>query len=62
METPRGVAYFHSGDAIGYYANMLYFPVDGTTVVYAVNSNYGRIDHAVSTKNAMEKIILVTKK
>ena len=62
METPRGIAYFHSGDAIGYYANMLYFPVDGTTVVYAVNSNYGRIDHAVSTKNAMEKIILVTKK
>lgn len=62
METPRGVAYFHSGDAIGYYANMLYFPEDGTTVVYAVNSNYGKIDHAVSTKNAMEKIILATKK
>ena len=62
METPRGVAYFHSGDAIGYYANMLYFPADGTTVVYAVNSNYGKIDQAVSTKNAMEKIILVTKK
>lgn len=62
METPRGVAYFHSGDAIGYYANMMYFPEDGTTVVYAVNSNYGKIDQAVSTKEAMEKIILVAKK
>lgn len=61
METPRGVAYFHSGDAIGYYANMLYFPEDGTTLVYAVNSNYGKIDQAVSTKAAMEKIMLATK-
>ncbi len=34
----------HSGDAIGYYANMLYFPSDSTTIVYAVNSNYGKID------------------
>lgn len=60
METPRGVAYFHSGDAIGYYANMLYFPEDGTTLAYAVNSNYGKIDQAVSTKAAMEKIMLAT--
>jgi len=57
IETPYGIAYMHSGDAIGYYANMLYFPSDGTTIVYAVNSNYGKIDQFVSTKKAMEKII-----
>lgn len=51
----------HSGDAVGYYANMIYFPEDSTTVVYAVNSNYGKIDQFVSTKSAMEKIILATK-
>jgi D-alanyl-D-alanine carboxypeptidase len=61
IETPDGIAYMHSGDAIGYYANMLYFPDDGTTVVYAVNSNYGKIDQFVSTKEAMEKIISITK-
>lgn len=61
METPKGTAYMHSGDAIGYYANMLYFPDDSTTVVYAVNSNYGKIDQFVSTRSAMEKIINVTK-
>lgn len=59
--TPKGVAYMHSGDAIGYYANMFYFPYDETTVVYAVNSNYGKIDQFVSTKEAMEKIISVIK-
>jgi D-alanyl-D-alanine carboxypeptidase len=60
IETPYGIAYMHSGDAIGYYANMLYFPGDGTTVVYAVNSNYGKIDRLVSTKEAIEKIISIT--
>ncbi|MBP8239045.1 MAG: beta-lactamase family protein [Saprospiraceae bacterium] len=57
IETPQGIAYMHSGDAIGYYANMMYFPDDGTTIVYAVNSNYGKIDPLVSTKDAMENII-----
>lgn len=61
IETPHGIAYMHSGDAIGYYANMLYFPSDSTTIVYAVNSNYGKIDQFVSTKEAMEKIISVAK-
>ena len=61
MTTPAGVCYFHSGDAIGYYANMIYFPDDGTTIVYAVNSNYGKIDKYVSTKTAIEKIISVLK-
>jgi D-alanyl-D-alanine carboxypeptidase len=57
IETDKGIAYMHSGDAVGYYANMLYFPSDSTTIVYAVNSNYGKIDQFVSTKEAMEKII-----
>jgi len=61
IETDKGTAYMHSGDAVGYYANMLYFPDDNTTVVYAVNSNYGKIDQYVSTKEAMEKIINETK-
>jgi len=61
IETDKGIAYMHSGDAIGYYANMLYFPSDSTVIVYAVNSNYGKIDQFVSTKEAMEKIINKTK-
>lgn len=61
IETPYGTAYMHSGDAIGYYANMLYFPTDGTTVVYAVNSNYGKIDGFVSTKTAMDNILTVVR-
>ena len=56
-----GECYFHSGDAIGYYANMMYFPEDSTTVVYAVNSNYGKIDAFVSTKDAITNILNVTK-
>lgn len=61
IDTDKGIAYMHSGDAVGYYANMLYFPDDSTTIVYAVNSNYGKIDQFVSTKEAMEKIINETK-
>jgi D-alanyl-D-alanine carboxypeptidase len=61
IETPEGIAYMHSGDAIGYYANMLYFPDDSTTLVYAVNSNYGKIDQYVSAQEAMEHIISVIK-
>lgn len=61
IETPQGIAYMHSGDAIGYYANMIYFPADSTTIVYAVNSNYGKIDQFVSTKTAIENIFNETK-
>lgn len=61
IETDKGIAYTHSGDAIGYYANMLYFPADTTTIVYAVNSNYGKIDRFISTKEAMQQIINITK-
>ena len=56
METPWGDAYFHSGDAIGYYACMAYFPERETTICWAVNGNYGKIDEFTSTKSAMEKI------
>lgn len=62
IETPKGVAYTHSGDAIGYYANMLYFPDDSTTIVYATNSNYGKMDQFISSKEAIEKIISETKR
>ena len=61
IETPQGIAYMHSGDAIGYYANMLYFPDDSTTIVYAVNSNYGKIDQFVSTQSAIENILETVK-
>lgn len=61
MQTAWGTCYFHSGDAIGYYANMLYFPEDSTTIVYAVNSNYGKLDALVSTKDAMDRVIGVVK-
>ncbi len=57
IETPQGIAYMHSGDAIGYYANMIYFPDDSTTIVYAVNSNYGKIDQFVSTQSAIDHIL-----
>ncbi|MBK7651181.1 MAG: beta-lactamase family protein [Flammeovirgaceae bacterium] len=56
METEWGDAYFHSGDAIGYYACMAYFPESETTICWAVNGNYGKIDEFTSTKSAMEKI------
>lgn len=61
IQTDKGIAYMHSGDAVGYYANMLFFPSDKTTIVYAVNSNYGKIDQFISTKQALEKIIDVVK-
>jgi D-alanyl-D-alanine carboxypeptidase len=56
METPWGNAFFHSGDAIGYYACMAYFPERSTTICWAVNGNYGKIDEFTSTKSAMEHI------
>jgi D-alanyl-D-alanine carboxypeptidase len=50
IETDKGIAYMHSGDAVGYYTNMLYYPGDSTTIVYSVNSNYGKIYQLLSTK------------
>lgn len=56
IETEYGKVYYHSGDAIGYYANMMYLP-DGTTISYAVNGNYGKIDQFISSKEAIGQII-----
>ncbi|HRG23055.1 MAG TPA: serine hydrolase domain-containing protein [Chitinophagaceae bacterium] len=56
ISTSFGDAYMHSGDAIGYNASMLYFPASQTTLVWAVNGNYGKIDQFVSSKDAMNKI------
>ena len=56
METPYGDAYFHSGDAIGYYANMIYFPAQNVIITYATNGNYGKIDKLISSKEALMKI------
>jgi D-alanyl-D-alanine carboxypeptidase len=56
MDTPWGEAWFHSGDAIGYYAAMTYFPDRQTFITWAVNGNYGKIDEFTQTKQAMEKI------
>lgn len=56
MDTPWGAAWFHSGDAIGYYACMAYFPQRGTSIAWAVNGNYGLIDEATQTRAAMERI------
>jgi len=62
MNTDQGDVYCHDGNAIGYYANMMFFPYDNTTIVYAVNSNFGKIEELISTKNAIEKIISEIKK
>lgn len=42
IETEKGKIWYHSGDAIGYYANMMYFP-DGTTISYAANGITGKL-------------------
>lgn len=57
MHTPQGEVYYHSGDAIGYYANMMYVPSTGSFIVYAVNSNYGKLDEWISTKKGIENIL-----
>ena len=56
IQTQWGEAWMHSGDAIGYYCTMIYFPLRQTTLVWAVNGNYGKIDALVSSKKAMEMI------
>lgn len=56
IETDYGPAYIHSGDAIGYFASMVYFPNQQTTITWAVNANYGKIDDFTQSKDVMEKI------
>jgi D-alanyl-D-alanine carboxypeptidase len=54
--TAYGPAYIHSGDAIGYFASMVYFPDQKVSLSYAVNGNYGKIDAFTQSKEAMETI------
>lgn len=51
-ETDYGITYFHSGDAIGYYASMMYFPETGVTISWQTNGNYGTLDKLESSKEA----------
>lgn len=54
--TDYGPAYLHSGDAIGYFASMVYFPEKNVTVSWAANGNYGKIDEFIQSKEAIEHI------
>jgi D-alanyl-D-alanine carboxypeptidase len=54
--TDHGPAYIHSGDAIGYYATMVYFPEQKITISWAVNGNYGKLDDLSQSKAAMERV------
>lgn len=56
-DTDKGAIYGHSGDAIGYYAIMLYHPESGTAISWAVNGNYGNLDKIFSSKEAIDKIL-----
>ena len=56
IDTEFGPAYIHSGDAIGYFASMVYFPDQNVTITWATNGNYGKIDTFISSKKAMESI------
>lgn len=55
--TGKGDIYGHSGDAIGYYAIMLYHPESDTAISWAVNGNYGNLDAIFSSKEAMDRIL-----
>ncbi|MBC7936990.1 MAG: beta-lactamase family protein [Rhizobacter sp.] len=57
IQTPYGTAAFHSGDAIGYFGTVLYFPATGTTVSWMTNGNYGFIDPMINTKEAFLRIL-----
>jgi D-alanyl-D-alanine carboxypeptidase len=59
IETEFGPAYMHSGDAIGYFASMVYFPEQEVTITWAVNGNYGKVDQFTQSKDAMNKIFEV---
>ena len=51
-----GPVYLHSGDAIGYFAAMAYFPEHRLSVSWAVNANYGSVMGHSQSKAAMERI------
>lgn len=55
--TPNGIWLGHSGDAIGYYAVFLYHPQTETSVSWATNGNYGKLDELISSKKAFDGIL-----
>ncbi len=57
METSTGTWWFHSGDAIGYWATALVREEDGVAVSWAVNGNYGTLDASVSSRSAWEDVL-----
>lgn len=56
IDTDYGPAYMHSGDAIGYYASMVYFPEQEVAISWAANGNYGKIDEFTQSKETMDTI------
>lgn len=56
MSTSYGDAHMHSGDAIGYYATLFYFPGRQTAISWVVNGNCGRIDKFSQRKATMERV------
>ena len=59
IDTPQGVWWFHSGDAIGYWATALVRASDGLAVSWAVNGNYGTLDEATSSREAYEEVLAI---
>lgn len=56
-DTDKGPVYGHSGDAIGYYAIMLYHPESGSIISWATNGNYGKLDELISSKATIDNIL-----
>ena len=56
LDTEFGPAYLHSGDAIGYFASMAYFPEHDVTVSWAANGNYGTLDDLQQSRETMQEI------
>lgn len=56
MKTPFGYAYNHSGDGIGYYATMSYFPDQKVAISWATNGNYGKLDDISQLSEAIHMI------
>ncbi len=56
ITTPFGPAYIHSGDAIGYFASVAYFPGQEISLSWTVNANYGSLDEFTQSRSAMESI------
>ncbi|MEN0064321.1 MAG: hypothetical protein AAGA48_19385 [Myxococcota bacterium] len=49
IDTPQGVRWHHSGDAIGYWATALVRESDGLAVSWGVNGNYGTLDEVLAS-------------